>query len=259
MKKSNALMLSYLFFLVSTMIARLFFKWDGLDRIAMATTVAGCFFSLSDYLGWFASLEKSCYENSQNLINSFLELSKIKLDTIEIQSRQITNAIETFLPYKDENKDIAIAIIESNKFLKEINEEKTSIQDTLTTLTSMNPKIEKGLKRVKLIVKGETILAVLGFIVFFMIVSFDYFVSIIAPSQSFITILAFAIIMYTYYRKEIDEEKWEHQLAKMTEIVERLKSNAQNDNEKAKELDLDKKLEEFRKMKETSTPKIIGE
>ena len=65
--------------------------------------------------------------------------------------------------------------------------------------------------------------------------------------------------MYTYYRKEIDEEKWEHQLAKMTEIVERLKSNAQNDNEKAKELDLDKKLEEFRKMKETSTPKIIGE
>ena len=43
-------MLAYIIFLVLTLCANVFWKWDGLDRIAMAATFAGCFFILPIYL-----------------------------------------------------------------------------------------------------------------------------------------------------------------------------------------------------------------
>lgn len=259
MKKSNALMLSYIIFLVSTIIAQIFFKWDGLDRIAMATTAAGCFFAVADYCGWRASFAKTCYEKLQELSNILREFSQIKRDTVEMQNRQLSNAIETFLPYKATNEDIDSWIIEANKLLEKNEQTQAGIDATITTCNTINPKISKGLKRSQYTYIVEMIFAVLGFIVFFTIIAFDYFALVITPYQSFITIFAFATIMCTYYHKDLYEEKWEQELAQTKELAEKIKQEAIDANEETKQLNIEDALKKFREIKEQKhQPKTGG-
>jgi hypothetical protein len=52
MKKSNALMLSYLIFLFISLSAKILFDWNGLDIIALAASVSGLLFAISDYINW---------------------------------------------------------------------------------------------------------------------------------------------------------------------------------------------------------------
>ena len=57
MKKSNALMLSYIIFLVLSILTQIIFDWEGLNIIAIAATIAGCFFAFSDLANWYVSYQ----------------------------------------------------------------------------------------------------------------------------------------------------------------------------------------------------------
>ena len=259
MKKSNALMLSYIIFLVSTLIARIFFKWDGLDRIAMATTIAGCFFAGSDYCGWRASFGKDCYDKFQELSDILVEFGTIKLDTIETENQQLSSAVDTFLPYKDEDTDITSWLIDANQLLDKNNQRKTEIQSFITKFDDLKPKITKGLKESVNIGKVGMGCAILGFIVFFMIIAFDYFVFVITPYQAIVTIIAFVIIMFTYYRKDVYEEKWKQDLSELKKRAEEVKQGAIKSNERAKQRNIEETLKKFRERKKQKSQLKIGD
>ena len=53
----------------------------------------------------------------------------------------------------------------------------------------------------------EIILAVLGFTVFFVVISFETIVNFLSPYGSVVTIVAFAVIMLNYLLRDILEEK----------------------------------------------------
>ena len=72
-------------------------------------------------------------------------------------------------------------------------------------------------------------LLIMGFVSFFMIIKYKWFVDLLFYHQSFATTLAFLIIMLTYYLRDILDERVKNDVNKI------LEENAANQN-KAKEL-----------------------
>ena len=58
MKKSSALMLSYIVILILTICATVYSEWNGIEQVALAATVAGLFFACADYYGCWISFNQ---------------------------------------------------------------------------------------------------------------------------------------------------------------------------------------------------------
>ena len=85
MKKSNALMLSYIIFLVIAFLVDCFFAWDGLGKVAMAATLAGLFFAIADLIGWRVASEQDFCKAVQKALKAVIaSVDKLKLCFITI-------------------------------------------------------------------------------------------------------------------------------------------------------------------------------
>ena len=106
MKKSNALMVSYMAFLIIALLASAIFQWDGLDKIAMATTIAGCFFAFADLAGWYVSYYMIYEENFKKINASFLDFYSLILNVIDKRCKEYSESKNLLLPYIDSNGKI---------------------------------------------------------------------------------------------------------------------------------------------------------
>lgn len=249
MKKSNALMISYMIFLALSILANLLFDWQGLDRIAMAATIAGFFFAISDYFGWKASFLSNAFKRYRSLTDLLLEYTNVNIETLDTQNKILSNAIDVFSPHKDEIEDINLWICDAVKTIDKNDKNKTQAQKTISTVDDLYLKINKGFEHGKKTTKIETIFVILGFVSFFMVVAFDYLGFIITPYQSFATIGAFILIMLNYYLKDVYEEKKNREIDELEKQVEEKKQQAHKNNEETKRLtlEIEKSLAKFNK------------
>lgn len=206
MKKSNALMLSYMIFLVIALLASVIFKWEGLDRIAMAATIAGCFFAIADLCNWEASFLDYFYDKLIAVHQNLIDLDQTAIKYVQDRDQEMEHIIEKAKPYRDKHPKCEELIAIATDVLKTGVERKEDHSNSLLELNESFKKLKKEKEKSKRFEKAELYLMIWGFVLFFSIIVFDYFVCILTKYQTWATIIAFVVIMYNYYAKDVIEE-----------------------------------------------------
>lgn len=230
MKKSNALMLAYVIFLVITVIVSLF-SWNGISSIACGATIAGCLFSFADLTNRYSSYYKK-------FIKPYKEDAKVQHERVLLFKESLTTkiknankALEILKPYC-EDETINNAFLGTEEYIKETNmtllEVDSIANDTLISEGIM--AMEDGIKQLE---KRETMLIVAGYVLFFCIVVFDYLECLFEPILSALTVFAFALIVFNYLLHDTLECKAEENIADIkertknsVEIIQRAQSKA---------------------------------
>lgn len=238
MKKSSALMLSYIIFLSITVAVNLIWEWDGIGQIALAASSAGLFFAFADLAGWYHS-------SSLPYAELFLEdVISLKDNTINAANEKneakqnINETIKLLTPYVDINPKVA-DIIQTCQELFDCKEDQANqlarIAKDFDDLKSTSENYVRKIIKYRYV---ELILAILGFLVFFILTCFDALVKWITPYEAVITVLAFVIIMLCYYLRDTVDEKVNREFEELKAEHEARKHELDNmtDVESSKEL-----------------------
>ena len=247
MKKSNALMLSYMIFLVITVFVQMLSSWNGLDQIAMAATVAGFLFAITDYYGWKASFEYSIYTKYQSMTDSLMQYTKLNIDTVQNQNSELTKALTSLSPRKNEDSRIEQCIKNIENILAKNKERLEGYEESLKACDNLYSTVDAGLRDSKKHRTTEFIFEVLGFVCFFAILAFNYLVFVITPYQSIATVVTFALIMLNYYMKDEYQKRKEQETDELFEIVKKQEQTSIEINEESKKIsrELQQKLEDL--------------
>lgn len=71
MKKSSALMFSYIVILILTICATVYSEWNGIEQVALAATAAGLFFACADYFSWRASFNQPMVDVRREYLKAY--------------------------------------------------------------------------------------------------------------------------------------------------------------------------------------------
>lgn len=238
MKKSNALMLSYIIFLLVSLLARIIFKWDGVGNIARAATIAGCFFAFSDLANWYCSYLNYYINSLREIMNYVTQTEKIILDTTLYKIKESDDVVASIASYRDKHENFEEFLGYFRETSIEENRHKEESQQRLAELEEGKNEIEKHLKPVNVMKTIELVLITLGFIVFFMIIVFEKIDNILIAYQDFATIIAFIIIMLNYFLKDVIETNLKQELDDMTRKAQINKENMTKIDEEFKQTNL---------------------
>lgn len=200
-------MLSYIIFLLTTVVAHLCWKWEGLSQIALAASAAGLLFAFADLAGWYLSCAlpyaELFLEDAISIKENLHKLAEVKNEAKD----NIDKAISLVQPYLDGRPKL-VEIVQDCKDFRNAAEEKSlnfsSIEKDAELLRKKAEKYVKSLKKYRIIELG---LACVGFLAFFALTVFDILIEIIAPYEAAITVFAFMVIMLCYYLRDTVEEK----------------------------------------------------
>lgn len=212
MKKSSTFMLAYIIFLFVSVGVSLCTEWDGIEKISVAATMAGYFFALADLMGWTQTTQ----------VPAILT----KIDEYEALAQCYQNDIESYHAALDEIRQAMKYLAKHKNKSKKINEMYATYVEVLSDMEKIeNEEPQKDLhiaktckrhaklrKRLKYLQPSADILFTLGFLDFLVILVFDDYMQRMLPHAEIFTILAFAIIMFTYFLKDILDEKYEKQI-----------------------------------------------
>ena len=245
MKKSNTLMLSYMIFLALSLVAYWIFSWDGIDRISMAATIAGLFFAFADLMSWFISYNTS-YCNSLKMMNqSMIDIYQKEIGDCGQQNNELESILEMLYPYVTKNKTVPMMIKQLKGQIETNNLNVKKYKDSVFECFEYDKEIVTNLEKNKIYQISEVVLMILGFVLFFNIVSFDSFVSILTQYQSVATIIAFFIIMLNYFLKDCIEENTKQRFDDKRKKSEELKLQLKQLNEELNKIDLTEKAKQF--------------
>lgn len=218
-------MLSYMIFLGVAILAQIAFGWDGLNRIAIAATIAGCFFAFADLAGWYISHKTPLIDTLQKEFEVGEDHYFALLDSITLNEQEAENIIQLLSEHRNRGSNIGSMIETSTNFIGKLNQCRTSLDDARNQNLILLRRISKSRKNASIISKVEASLMTIGFVLFFSLIAFDWLLSILSPHQELATVLAFIVIMLNYYLREILEEKTENVVNEMlTEIDSRRKN-----------------------------------
>lgn len=233
MKKSNALMLSYIIFLAITVFARFRWNWDGLDRIALAASGAGLFFAFADLAGWYISCSLPYAEAFlKDAIVTEEYVSTIIKDKRETKDN-LNSVIALLKPHADKKEKIPGIIRDCEKIYNSAAEAEKEFTKIKTDTEQLKVHAEKEVQNIKRVQYLELGLACLGFIAFFTLTCFDKLVELITPYEAVITVSAFVFIMLCYYLRDTVEEKVKLECQEMNETAEVRKQKIENINDAA--------------------------
>lgn len=245
MKKSNALMLSYMIFLGIALLANIFFKWDELERIAIAATTAGCFFAFADLSNWYISYQTPFIDALQKESNTLVDFRNAALTSVQAEAKELTETTELITPHKDDIsafEELSTCI----QKLKKWNDDGLSvIKEVAQGHDEAESLLYKARKKLKAVNNIEITMMVLGFVIFFSLLSFDRILNLLIPFQSIATVLAFILIILTYYLRDVLEEKSKQEIDEILEETKKAKEIAEEILKKATETPLLDKAKEL--------------
>ena len=250
MKKSNALMLSYMIFLAITVFAEIILNWGGLDRISIAATLAGCFFAFADLANWYISSNMQILDAFQKDTDSFLDYCNAKNASLYARRKEALDIIETITPYsgRSEHVDALISLCEE-RVEKLVKAEHDCRESTLNGNNELNELLNKARKKINKVSIVELVLVTAGFVVFFMLVTFDWLINLLTDYQSIATVLAFILIMLNYYLRDVLDEKTKREIEDILIGVEQQRKEAEEIKIEAQETPLlDKVLETIKEI-----------
>lgn len=238
MRKGNVFMLAYVIVLALTLMANIFFGWDGLDRIAMAATIAGCAFAFSDLIGWCASYTSEFWQSIRDTNDYVTSLFESEIDTAEEQNEQLEEILEIMTPYVDKSKRLKQIEEGILDLVKSNNEKIEDYKATLKKDEKEDARISKNLENTKWWLLIEAISMVVGVSLFFTIVIFDFFVAFLTPWEAIVTIVAFILIVLNYFLKECIEEYSKQKLKNLQKRAETCELKIKETNDTFNNLNL---------------------
>lgn len=219
MKKSSTLMLSYIIFLVITVIIKFCFGWTGLGQVALAATIAGFFFAFADLLNWYISYKKPLVDAIKSEAAILKQFTHEAKEHIRKDADDIKQAVEIVKAYANKNNRIQEFIDRC----EETNHGCYQFIDAIEGCKLEMNKIEKGLDKItnKLSRIGtlEVVLAILGFVAFFLLLCLKPIVEFVMPFGETITVLAFVTIMFNYFLRDVLEDKGKKELTDMNNQI----------------------------------------
>lgn len=263
MKKSNALMLSYMIFLIIALVAKIIFKWDGLDQIAMGATIAGCFFAFADLSNWHVSnstMVLDALQKEQNVFEAYCAARLKKLTTWEKEADEIKAKME---PYSSQFKSAEeLCVLCSNRAAKMKQgyiEIKQIVDEGLGELHDMLNKERRKITVFRII---DIALITIGFIVFFVLITFKRIASFLGDYQSHATIIAFVVIMLNYFLRDVIDEHIKAEVDEILEKTEVQKNDIRKTEEEMKKTPLldraNEMIEHLKKLEKTKEVLIDG-
>ena len=245
MKKSNALMLSYMIFLGVALLANILFKWDELERIAIAATTAGCFFAFADLSNWYVSYQTPLIDALQKDSDTLLDFRNAALTSVQTQEKELTETIVLITPYKDDIsafEELSTCI----QKLKKWNDDGLSIiKEVAQGHDEAESLLYKARKKLKAVNNIEITMMVLGFLIFFSLLSFDWILNLLIPFQSIATVLAFILIILTYFLRDVLEEKAKQKINEILEETKKAQEKTEEILKKATETPILDKVKEL--------------
>ena len=256
MKKSNALMLSYIIFLLITVVVNLVWKWEGLGQIALAASAAGLFFAFADLAGWYLSCALPYAElfldDAVSIKENLHGLAKVRNEAKD----NIYKAISLVQPYLDGRPKL-------NKIVQDCTELRNEVEGKVLSLSAVEKKAEllreqaekyvTSIKRYRVFELG---LACIGFLAFFILTVFEAAIKTIAPYEALVTVFAFIIIMLCYYLRDTVEEKMKKDCAELeAETKERKEETIDTQEVEYSRLLLEKMQELAKKISKSNSKK----
>lgn len=207
MKKSNALMISYISFLVIALVSYFVFKWDGILRVSLAATIAGCLFAFADLTNWYVSYRQPTVEAMYGDISVFEQYIVTSQESNQANIDLAKKVIKKLENDNVETNQFEQDIISCKAALETMYEQESNLNDAQKDAMDIKDDLAEDRVKVRVLKILEIILAVLGFTVFFVVISFETIVNFLSPYGSVVTIIAFAVIMLNYLLRDILEEK----------------------------------------------------
>lgn len=239
MKKSNALMLSYMIFLAVALLAKVIFRWEGLDQIAIGATVAGCFFAFADLSNWHVSNSALILDALQKEQNVFVAYCAVQIGTLKAQQKELEEVIVKMEPYSNQfehaAKLVKLCSDRVAKLKQTLPELEISTKEGLSDLQSMLDKERSKVSGFRMI---DIVLITFGFIVFFVLTTFDKISNFLAGYQSYATIIAFIVIMLNYFLRDIVDEHTKEKAEEILVKAERHKNAIREAEEELKKTPL---------------------
>lgn len=220
MKKSNALMISYILILISTIAADSLIAWDGIDQIALAATVAGCFFAIADFWGWAASFGFPMVNAQKECNNTYKHYLEEILHESRKDRSELYEAVGLLKPYANSHASVNELIDASKDLASVIEIAETTARESLIEVAKEETDLKKREKRIVRQKWYEIIFATCGFFIFFILLVFDVAVEVLLPLGSFITVITFAVIMLNYFLKDVLEDTAKKEVADLNTVRE---------------------------------------
>ena len=238
MKKSNALMLSYIIILILTLVAGSYFGWDGIDQVALAATIAGFCFAIADYYGWEASYNQPMVDAQKEYLNSYRCYLNEVLTLARKDGADIKKAIELLEPYCNSHQSVVETLDEAYDLADVIDQAKTKANSSLMNLPSKMEAVQKKERKIRRSSCTEAIAATMGFLVFFIIIIFDTLAEKLIPTSSIATIAAFILIMLNYFAKDLSEAKIQKDVSETAALTQEMKEKVAEYKVKLQETNL---------------------
>lgn len=233
MKKSNALMLSYIIFLLITLIANLFFSWDEIEKISLSATFAGLFFAFADFANWRMICKHEQYTAAKKLLSEMIHSIDKRITFCErtIDSNNgLTSLIETKFKSDHPFNDVSNFVKATSSSYKVHAGDMAKMKDECSNMNNhLDKKILPQIGRWKNI---EACFLIVGFVSFFVINSFANVYYALLSNASLLTVLSFGIIMLTYFLKDVyvnhDKLNFENLLQNIKQEEEKLEETMLN-------------------------------
>lgn len=225
--------------------ANLFFSWDELEKISLATTLAGLFFAFADFTNWCIVCKNDQYTAARKLLSETIHSVDKHIEhskKVIKENDDLINCVGTgFKPdhpfnnvrdYAEEESSLYNTHIDKLKKIKEEFGEMNNIVDK-----KILPKIER-LKNI------EASLLIVGFISFFAIIAFGNIYSALLAHASLLTVLSFCVIMLTYFLKDVyvDHDKLEFE-----KMLQNIKQEDEQFEKILNDTNVANKIEEIKK------------
>lgn len=193
MKRSSILMGSYIFFILICFLTRTFIVYPMWGAVVAAVTFSSAFFSYADFF----------WNSSQSL----LDICGVEKEYIKDRRRVLKIESETF-------KDVAMKIysipkekFDTSEMEKELERLIIQHKEKEIQLNDYEKKVNSNCKRVKNYkFIGET-LTFMGFLIFLCILVFVPITDKVVEMQDLLTVLAFAIILFSQLNGSIFDER----------------------------------------------------
>ena len=238
MKKNNAFMLSYMIFLAVALLVSLIFKWDGLNSIAIGATIAGVFFAFSDLSNWKISFSSYYCDKLKNMVLLLIDTYQAELKFKNDQDEELQNTLILITPHLDKDQKIVELVDYAEETIQKNIKIKQEFNDSIKELQNQIVDIDKDKSKNRIFLIAENICTIIGFVFFFMIIAFDYFVLALTSIQTYATIIAFLVIMLNYYLKDVIEVDAKETLEALSNKAEENKAKLADLSAKFKSINL---------------------
>ena len=201
-------MISYMILLFITLVAKMLFNWDGLDKIALAASISGLFFAFADYFNWRLLCEEKQHDLIQGVLSQMITSSekyKTYLSNKLEENMEILSIIGTgYTPEHPFYDTIEYIKQESSILTEHINNQTTSKEQSEELSKHASDVYIPKINRWK---NNEMKLLILGFVLSFVVLVFNSAYTFLSALGSIVTVFSFLIILLTYFLKDIYEDK----------------------------------------------------